>query len=131
MLRALKNRYFTYLTSIFSCFSEILHEAEELWIRQGSDTSSEAGSSTTGTGSDISETASSHRSLHRSALAQALAKQNGGVGLPPLHAHHVGPTIITVNGVSASIGGNHNLDSMLYRYVFLKNQFFFSDFHQI
>ena len=96
-------------------FSEILHEAEELWIRQGSDTSSEAGSSTTGTGSDISETASSHRSLHRSALAQALAKQNGGVGLPPLHAHHVGPTIITVNGVSASIGGNHNLDSMLYR----------------
>merc|ERR1712073_251643 len=31
--------------------TEILHEAEELWIRQGSDTSSEAGSSTTG-GSD-------------------------------------------------------------------------------
>lgn len=87
--------------------TEILHEAEELWIRQGSDTSSEAGSSTTG-GSDISDTAS-HRS-HRSALAQALAKQNGSLG----HGHHVGPTIITVNGVSASIGGAHNLDSMLY-----------------
>merc|ERR1739846_230518 len=77
--------------------TEILHEAEELWIRQGSDTSSEAGSSTTG-GSDISDTASQRS--HRSALATALAKQNGS-----LHPHHVGPTIITVNGVSASIGG--------------------------
>merc|ERR1711993_161128 len=37
--------------------TEILHEAEELWIRQGSDTSSEAGSSSTG-GSDISDTIS-------------------------------------------------------------------------
>ena len=87
-------------------FSEILHEAEELWIRQGSDTSSEAGSSTTG-GSDISDTASQRS--HRSALATVLAKQTG-----QLHPHHVGPTIITVNGVSASIGGAHNLDSMLY-----------------
>jgi hypothetical protein len=86
--------------------TEILHEAEELWIRQGSDTSSEAGSSTTG-GSDISDTASQRS--HRSALATALAKQNGS-----LHGHHVGPTIITVNGVSASINGAHNLDSMLY-----------------
>merc|ERR1712018_437630 len=72
----------------------------------GSDTSSEAGSSTTG-GSDISDTASQRS--HRSALATALAKQNGS-----LHGHHVGPTIITVNGVSASINGTHNLDSMLY-----------------
>ena len=30
------------------------------------------------------------------------------------HGPHVGPTIITVNGVSASINGSHNLDSMLY-----------------
>ena len=30
------------------------------------------------------------------------------------HGHHVGPTIITVNGVSAAINGAHNLDSMLY-----------------
>merc|ERR1712193_494865 len=36
--------------------TEILHEAEELWNRQGSDTSSEAGSSTTGS-SDMSDTA--------------------------------------------------------------------------
>lgn len=91
--------------------TEILHEAEELWIRQGSDTASEAGSSSTG-GSDISE-AISHRSHHSSrsssALAAAIAKQNAG-----LHHHHVGPAIITVNGVSASINGSHNLDSMLY-----------------
>ena len=53
-------------------FSEILHEAEELWNRQGSDTSSEAGSSSTG-GSDISDTISQRS--HRSALAQAMAKQ--------------------------------------------------------
>ena len=86
-------------------FAEILHEAEELWIRQGSDTASEAGSSST---SDISEAAShrSHRS-HKSAesaIAAALARSN----------NHVGPTIITVNGVSAAINGSHNLDSMLY-----------------
>merc|ERR1719238_961904 len=52
--------------------TEILHEAEELWNRQGSDTSSEAGSSSTG-GSDISDTISQRS--HRSALAQAMAKQ--------------------------------------------------------
>lgn len=100
--------------------TEILHEAEELWNRQGSDTSSEAGSSTTGSGSDISESVShhshhSHRS-HRSALAAALAKQAAIAGSNPMHGKqsHVGPTIITVNGVSASINGSHNLDSMLY-----------------
>jgi len=83
--------------------TEILHEAEELWIRQGgSDTISEAGSSST---SDISETSShrSHKST-QSAIAAALARSN----------NHVGPTIITVNGVSAAINGSHNLDSMLY-----------------
>jgi hypothetical protein len=42
------------------------------------------------------------------AKQQALAVQGGP------HGHHVGPTIITVNGVSASINGSHNLDSMLY-----------------
>jgi len=94
--------------------TEILHEAEELWNRQGSDTSSEAGSSSTG-GSDISDTISQRS--HRSALAQAMAKQqalavHGGPHGP--HGPHVGPTIITVNGVSASINGSHNLDSMLY-----------------
>merc|ERR1711971_293686 len=53
--------------------TEILHEAEELWNRQGSDTSSEAGSSSTG-GSDISDTISQRS--HRSAImAQAVAKQ--------------------------------------------------------
>lgn len=108
-----KSRSGTSSKSYELCFAEILHEAEELWIRQGSDTSSEAGSSSTG-GSDISD-AISHRS-HRStssasaaALAAALAKQNN-----LQHGHHVGPTIITVNGVSASINGSHNLDSMLY-----------------
>ena len=94
-------------------FTEILHEAEELWIRQGSDTASEAGSSSTG-GSDISETVSQRS--HRSALASAIAnaKLNQAVPVAGLHGHHVGPTIITVNGVSASINGTHNLDSMLY-----------------
>merc|ERR1719479_563049 len=91
--------------------TEILHEAEELWNRQGSDTSSEAGSSSTG-GSDISD-AISQRS-HRSALAQVLAKQQTLAAPGGPHGHHVGPTIITVNGVSASINGSHNLDSMLY-----------------
>merc|ERR1711983_236559 len=55
--------------------TEILHEAEELWIRQGgSDTISEAGSSST---SDISETSShrSHKST-QSAIAAALARSN-------------------------------------------------------
>ena len=70
-----------------------------MWIRQGSDTSSEAGSSSGS--SDISETVSHRSSVHRSST------QN-------LHQNHVGPTIITVNGVSASINGSHNLDSMLY-----------------
>jgi hypothetical protein len=92
---------------IFFCqfFPEILHEAEELWIRQGSDTSSEAGSSSTG-GSEISA-AISHRSNRSAAIkaAMAAAKQNSG-----LHGHHFGPTIITVNGVSASVTGHHNLD---------------------
>ena len=31
-----------------------------------------------------------------------------------LHGSRIGPTIITVNGVSASVAGHHNLDSMLY-----------------
>merc|ERR1719361_2824225 len=90
--------------------TEILHEAEELWIRQGSDTSSEAGSSTTGS-SDMSDTVSQRS--HRSTLAQAVAKQQT-LAAPGSHGHHVGPTIITVNGVSAAINGAHNLDSMLY-----------------
>ena len=64
---------YIYIFDIFIFhFSEILHEAEELWNRQGSDTSSEAGSSSTG-GSDISDTISQRS--HRSALAQAMAKQ--------------------------------------------------------
>jgi hypothetical protein len=42
------------------------------------------------------------------AKQQALAVHGGP------HGPHVGPTIITVNGVSASINGSHNLDSMLY-----------------
>merc|ERR1712008_226171 len=79
--------------------------------RQGSDTSSEAGSSSTG-GSDISDTISQRS--HRSALAQAMAKQQAPAVHGGPHGHHVGPTIITVNGVSASINGSHNLDSMLY-----------------
>lgn len=91
--------------------TEILHEAEELWNRQGSDTSSEAGSSSTG-GSDISDTISQRS--HRSALAQAMAKQQALAVHGGPHGPHVGPTIITVNGVSASINGSHNLDSMLY-----------------
>jgi len=90
--------------------TEILHEAEELWNRQGSDTSSEAGSSTTGS-SDMSDTVSQRS--HRSTLAAAVAKQQTFVA-PGSHGHHVGPTIITVNGVSAAINGAHNLDSMLY-----------------
>merc|ERR1711997_1247859 len=91
--------------------TEILHKAEELWNRQGSDTSSEAGSSSTG-GSDISDTISQRS--HRSALAQAMAKQQALAVHGGPHGPHVGPTIITVNGVSASINGSHNLDSMLY-----------------
>lgn len=82
--------------------TEILHEAEELWQRQGSDTSSEAGSSSTGH-TDISD-------AHSAKYHQNNCR--GGQMLP--HGRHVGPTIITVNGVSASVSGAHNLDSLLY-----------------
>lgn len=108
--------------------TEILHEAEELWQRQsGSDSSSEVGSISSGSLSDggcltAQEMAlPSPRYVHTPVgtgrhnniamlphSAVAAAHVNG------LHGHRIGPTIITVNGVSHAAGNHHNLDSLLY-----------------
>jgi len=106
--------------------TEILHEAEELWQRQsGSDLSSEVGSISSGTLSDggcltAQEMAfPSPRYVH---TPSTFGRHNAM--LPPsavasshvngIHGHRIGPTIITVNGVSHAAGNHHNLDSLLY-----------------
>lgn len=107
--------------------TEILHEAEELWQRQGSDASSEVGSISSGSLSDggcltaqemtlpspryygtntPSGTVRNLAMLHPSAVVSSHV--NG------IHGHRIGPTIITVNGVSHAAGNHHNLDSLLY-----------------
>lgn len=105
--------------------AEILHEAEELWQRQsaaGSDSGSEVGSVSSGTsGSDL---AINEHYLQASRLvAAAHANANTVVAVTPttgvvastVHGSRIGPTIITVNGVSSAAGsGVHHLDSMLY-----------------
>lgn len=78
--------------------TEILHEAEELWERHSSETSSEVGSASTGS-SDIGDMTPPRKPVH----------QHKG---PP---QAIAPTIITVNGVTATAAsGLHNLDSFLY-----------------
>merc|ERR1719510_1756396 len=106
--------------------TEILHEAEELWQRQsGSDSSSEVGSISSGTLSDggclsphemplpspryvHTATIGRHNAMLPTSAIAAAAQANG------VHGHRIGPTIITVNGVSHAAGNHHNLDSLLY-----------------
>jgi hypothetical protein len=106
--------------------TEILHEAEELWQRQsGSDASSEVGSISSGSLSDggcmtVQEMAlPSPRYVHTPSNTgrniamlppSALAAQH----VNGIHGNRIGPTIITVNGVSHAAGNHHNLDSLLY-----------------
>jgi len=89
--------------------TEILHEAEELWERQSSETSSEAGSASTGS-SDLGDMTPPRKPVHIHRLAPKT----------------IPPTVITVNGVSAaapvaaspSVSGlHHNLDSFLFNSI--------------
>jgi len=121
------------------CYSiaEILHEAEELWQRQsnctGSDSGSEVGSVSSGTTADINDhyihasrlvaAANARRSTPSPSHYSASSSSHNAPHSPShylpqatsaIHGNRIGPTIITVNGVSSSAAGQHNLDSMLY-----------------